>query len=84
MAPLREIGIFGPKPSQAAQPTPALIPTLTLALALTLTLTLTLPLTLTPNPDPSRRVIAPRAGLSGCSSQRRRAARSTWGRGGAA
>ena len=47
MAPLREIGIFGPKPSQAAQPTPALIPTLTLALTLTLSPTLTLTQTLT-------------------------------------
>ena len=41
VAPLRESGIFGPKPSQAAQ----LIPALTLTLPLILPLPLPLPLT---------------------------------------
>ena len=42
VAPLRESGIFGPKPSQAAQLNPALTLTLPLTLPLSLPLTPTL------------------------------------------
>ena len=91
VAPLRENGVFGPKPSQASQPNPAPSPD---------------PdpdpdPSPDPDPDPGpdpyptpdaerpptlspiRRVIAPRAAPGGCSSRRTRAARSMWARGGA-
>ena len=89
VAPLRENGVFGPKPSQASQPNSAPSPDPDPD----------------PNPDPDpdpgpdpdptpdaerpptlspiRRVIAPRAAPGGCSSRRTRGARSMWARGGA-